>query len=172
MKRIFLENAKLLGNGACAGAVLGCLGYIVSESFENSFETKTAFRNYEYLQHSEDLTRNLLDLRSLLEINDYPGYQKSFHALCQLMNIVAGYELLIDSGNFLSCELNYTLRCIEAQVNRCLESILNQKFRLVSLSQDVCTIVEKIEEIMKNLLHNAHQELQVRLSQGTINIYS
>jgi hypothetical protein len=161
-------NLKQLAEGAGAGFIIGGFGFLFSQIFETPINTKQIFEHFEYIPYNADLAQDLIELKKLLDVNERPEDTRYFLQICSIMNLLAGYDLAIDCGRALSCELNYTLQHLSMLANDILAKMLKQHFKIASIGTDVCVIVDRLQEIIKNILYNMHQELQVRFMQGDI----
>lgn len=170
MKHILTNKAnfKQMTHGAGAGLLAGSLGFLFSQIFETPETIKQMFGDFEYIPSNPDLAHDLMELKKLLDINGRPKDNEYFFQLCTLMNVLAGYDLVIDCGRPLSFELNYTLQHLSALSHDLLSNILKQNFRIVSMGASVCTLVDHLQETIKNIQYNMHQELQVRLMKGDL----
>lgn len=157
--RIFTtSNLKVLGGVSGCGVLWGILAATFSEK-----PTETAnFVLYEYIPYNQDVMDTLSEIKRLLLINgSIPS--GDFEDLCVAINILIGYDILIDRGVHIPLDMNYTLLDINTRCDALLHRLLKTRFRLSHIGLRICELVELIEQTMKDIVFNMRQELQVRI---------
>ena len=158
------ENVCKIKQGAGIGLVLGGLGCVIASLFEGSPEIYKTFKEYEFLRSSDDqLVQDLLELTTLLNINRKKENTLYLQRIYKLMNLVIGYNQLIDNkDNTIPLDSNYVIQSIAYHLEKCFALIMAQPFCIPTIGLEVCTVVEKLQEAIKDVMYNMNQEIQLR----------
>jgi len=155
-------NLKTMGIATGSGLLLGLAASTLTAGEKNA---SVGFESYQYLKFNEEVLDHLEDLQALLLINSQklPGV---FHELCATLNVLVGYDYLIDTGRPLKLDLNYTVQEISHYCYGLLGQTLKLPFRISTVGADVCQVVEKLQEYVSNVVFNMNQEIRVRVMDG------
>jgi hypothetical protein len=159
------EHIRQLNNGLITGAFASFVGLCLFTTSESSNKFKSPiFKNFEYILIQSKLSLKLQDLEKFLQCNGRLKDLQTFHEICSILNLFQGYDLAIDLNKQLDLDLNYTAAQLHATFVEVAKRILDQQFRLPALGCDIVDIIEELEEVVKNIVFNISQEIQIQIN--------
>jgi hypothetical protein len=162
-----LLRAVFTHNNIVKIAMASGTGFVVaglsSALFTGSTDRTTDdLRQHEFLGYDEEVLSQLQDLRELLLINSRT-VPPVFHRLATDLNVLVGYDYLIDTGNVIGLDLNYTIQAIAQQCNTDLMQVLKIPCPITGVMTEICSIVETLQEKISNITYNMNQEIRLRI---------
>lgn len=161
IKAIFSSKSNLQNIGVATGGGI-LMGIVASTLVGTPSPPPKDFQQFEYLNHNEEVMAHLQDLKTLLLVNGRT-VPSVFFSLCGSLNVLIGYDFLIDTGRPLSLDLNYTIQSVSHLAMQQLTALLKLPFRIVSVGSDICGIVEKLQEEVSNVVFNMNHEIRLRI---------
>lgn len=155
-KPYLLEIGSYVGLGTAFSAIVAALPML----FEKT-ETANELSPFEFLASVEDLREPLQDLLSKLKLNRWSQTQaNNFARICDMLNVLAGYQVLVDRDKFVPLDTNYRVQYILHDLEQCYLVVVKQKFHLSVIGLEVCDILDKLKEATKNIKCNIELQIQ------------
>ena len=157
---------SLLRNIAAAVGVGFAIGATASTLVGQSSPLPMAIAPFEYITVDTEVAEAICELMDLLCIDGSVTMPRAFFDIVAALNVLLGFDYLIDAGKPVSLDLNYAAQGIRGACTRSLNQLLAHRFRIPSVGVSVCAIVERLQEKVVNITYNINQELQIRIMEG------
>jgi hypothetical protein len=82
--------------------------------------------------------------------------------MTELLDVLAGFELLVDRQIFIPWETNYRIQYVLSELDKCLLIVLDQKFQLPVIGKDICDVIDKLQEACLSIKHNVELQMQIQ----------
>ena len=150
------DNLLKMCAAAGAGAVIGVASTGLLQATASDLPEE-----YEFLRHDQEVLEYLQDLRQLLLLSS--KNLVVFYRLCSALNVLVGYDHLIDTGTSFRLDLNYTIQALQHACNRDMALLLKAPCRIPAVAVELCSLVEKLQEKITNVAYNMNQEIRLRI---------
>lgn len=155
--KLLLTKPNLLK--MCAAAGTGALIGVATTGLLQA--SQSDLQEYEFLQYDQEVLEYLQDLRQLLLLSS--DKLEVFHRLCAALNVLVGYDHLIDTGAAFRLDLNYAIQALQHECNRDMALLLKAPCRIPAVAAELCSVVEKLQEKITNVAYNMNQEIRLRI---------
>ena len=162
-KKMFnVSNFEKVVFGIGSGAALAATGYMLNACLESQ-DLHPKIAQYEFIRRHETLAEALHEILFKFNINGMSiKTSKHFDTLCNLLNLLVGYELLIDHGKQIPLHTNFLIQKLINDATHELSGLLQQNFHIPKLGVEICDLIETIETTMKDIAHNVNFQLQLQ----------
>lgn len=166
LKKLFTKtNCRTLLEGTFIGLSVGLVGTLFSSSV-TTVGCSPAYEQYFFLRRHEDLADSYSQFHDLLRLYDGDNFDTvSDEKIKQYLNVLAGIDELIDQEQRIPLHLIYTAMEICHGLEKLLNNVIHRNFSIPSLHMEVLESVERIHEIVKDILYNVYHETNIRIDE-------
>ena len=157
-----LTQSNILNMAVAAGA--GLILGVAATGLVSNDTLPTEWQQYQFLTSDQEVLDHLMDLRELLSLSTKK--LDAFHHLCAALDVLVGYDHLIETGASFRLDLNYTIQSIQHACTKDMVCLLNLPCRIPAVATQMCSIVEKLQEKITNIAYNMNQEIRLRIMES------
>jgi hypothetical protein len=117
-----------------------------------------------FLARDEDWIDALFELQKQLGcVSSFKNFANVFEGICDCADWFCGVQYLIARNEQTSSRVRLEIQQKMAHMDNLLVQVIKHDFHIAKLGADICNSIDTIQNLAKDLAHNANLEIRFRL---------